>query len=192
MWKLFTPIKTTYNHRQAGEGEFAEMLKRISRGIRNDDDLNLLTTRVFPENDPSIPVDTQYIFPTKDMVKRYNEKELHRLPGDLEVMKATNILTTKKYFEPIVDEKDGKVRGTPLADVLYLKKGARIVLTHNIDISDGLNNGAKGKALDFVKKDDVITHILIEFDNETTGKEYRKSSKIYNYLENNNIPGIPL
>ena len=29
LWELFTPIKTTYNHRQAGEGEFAEMLKRI-------------------------------------------------------------------------------------------------------------------------------------------------------------------
>ena len=128
------------------------MLKRISRGIRNDDDLSLLSTRVFPENDPSIPIETQYIFPTLDMVKRYNEKQLSRLPGDLEVLKATNILTTKKYFEPIVHEKDGKVRGTPLADVLYLKKGARIVLTHNVDISDGLNNGAKGKVLDFVKK----------------------------------------
>ena len=192
LWELFTPIKATYNHRQAGEAEFAEMLKNFSRGIKTDDDINRLTTRVFPENDPNIPMDTLYIFPTKEMVKRYNEQQLSRLEGDLEVLEATNILTTKKYFDPPVDEKDGKVRGTPLANVLYLKKEARIVLIHNVDISDGLNNGAKGKVLSFIKKDDAVTHIMVEFDDENAGKALRESSPIKTYLERNNIPGIPI
>ena len=123
--------------------------------------MNLLRTRVVPKNDPSIPNDTLYIFPRRKLVKEYNEKMLNLLDGDLEVLKAKNIMSTRKEFDPHVDETDGKVRGTPLQNVLYLKKGAKVVLTHNLNVSDGLNNGAKGKVLDFIRKDNKVTHVVI-------------------------------
>ena len=74
LWELFSPIKLTYNHRQEGEAQFAETLKRSARGMLTDDDMELLKRRVFPENDPQIPKDTLYVFPLRKTVKEYNEK----------------------------------------------------------------------------------------------------------------------
>ena len=58
-----------------------------------------------------------------------------------------------------------------------MKKGAKIVLTYNIDVCDGLNNGAKGIILDFVKKDNIVTHVLVELEHKETGKALRESHK---------------
>ena len=173
----FLPIKLTGNHRQGDAGRFANMLKRNARGIVTDEDHELNKTRVFPEHDSRIPKDTLYVFPLKRMVKQYNEKEVSCLEGDYEVLQAINILSTKKFFEPFVDEEDGKVRGTPLLNTLYLKKGAKVVLIHNVDVSDSLNNGAKGVVLDFIRKDDIITHASVKFENEDAGKALRQTYK---------------
>ena len=94
-------------------------------------------------------------------MKKYNEKQLNLLEGELEVLQAKNILTTRKYFEPYVDEDDddGKVKGTPLINNLYRNKEAKVILIHNVDVGDGLNNGAKGESLRLCKKRrDHFTH----------------------------------
>ena len=81
-------------------------------------------------------------------MRKYNEKLLHSLPGEYQILQAINILSTKKHFDPLPDETDGKVKGTPFIKDLYLKKGARFTLNYNVDVVDGLNNGAKGVVLD--------------------------------------------
>ncbi|HIL27520.1 MAG TPA: hypothetical protein EYG21_09105 [Nitrospinaceae bacterium] len=177
LWELFTPIKLTYNHRQDGELQFSNMLNRISLGIVNREDLELLRTRVFRDDDPCIPQDTLYIFPLKRTVKKYNEKVLESLEGELVVLKATNILKTRKHFEPYVDKDDDKVRNTPLLSTLYLKKNARVVLVYNIDVGDGLNNGAKGTVVDFVRMGNEVTYIIINLDNVESGKSLRDLHK---------------
>ena len=97
------------------------------------------------------------------MVKEYNEKMISQLEGELEVLPSKNIMSTRKQFDPYIDEADGKVRGTPLQNILYLKKGAKVVLIHNLNVPDGLNNGAKGKVLDFIRKDNKVTHVVIRY-----------------------------
>ena len=103
-------------------------------------------------------------------------------------MQATIILTTKRHFEPSVDEKDGKVRGTPFVNNLYLKKGAKVILIHNVDVPDSLNNGAKGTILDFIRKEHTVTHVSVKFENEDAGKALRQVHKnrnnSLNLLEN--------
>ena len=175
LWELFLPIRLTHNHRQEGEAEFAEMLKRSARGILTDKDVELLETRVVPENDPCIPEDTLYVFALKKTVKKYNEAKLNLLNEESECLQATNILSTRQHFEPKVDHKDGKVKGTPLLNTLHLKKGAKVILIYNVDVGDGLNNGAKGIVLDFVRKENTITHIIVEFENKDAGKSLRQS-----------------
>ena len=61
-WETFLPIKLTYNHRKSGEGRFADLLKRIARGIKTQEDSERLKTRVFAKNDSRIPEDTFYSF----------------------------------------------------------------------------------------------------------------------------------
>ena len=108
------------------------------------------------------------------MVREYNDKMLNQLEGPMEVLPATNIMSTKKQFDPKIDDADGKVVGTPLTNVLYLKKDAKTVVIHNIDVCDLLNNGSKGKILDFIRKNDKITHIVIEFENSEAGKKLKE------------------
>ena len=98
--------------------------------------MNLLRSRVFPRDSPEIPSNTLYVFPKKKNVKKYNEKMINLLEGDNEVLVATNIMTTRKQFDPQVDESDGKIKGTPLTQILYLKRNAKIVLIHNLDVND--------------------------------------------------------
>lgn len=86
LWETVLPLNLTYNHRQADESRFADLLKRIARGIKTQEDLDLLRTRVVPENDLSIPEDTFYIFPNRQRIREYNKKELSRLEGPLEVL----------------------------------------------------------------------------------------------------------
>ena len=60
-------------------------------------------------------------FPEKT-VAEYNVGQLNKLEGDLEVITSINILSTRPYFEPRIDDAEGKVVGTPLVNILYLKK----------------------------------------------------------------------
>ena len=41
LWDTFTPVMLTHNHRQEGEAEYAEMLKRVGRGIPTPEDIAL-------------------------------------------------------------------------------------------------------------------------------------------------------
>ena len=67
MWKLFNPVLLVKNHRQGEYLIYAELLRRAARGNITQVDINLLNTRVFPSNHPSVPKDTKdpiYSFPT--------------------------------------------------------------------------------------------------------------------------------
>ena len=151
------------------------MLKKVDRGIKLPEDMEMLRTRVFPKNDPCIPKNTLYVFPKLETVNEYNRKIFGELDGDFDVIEAKNIMPTKKQFNPAVD-KDGKVNKTPLDNHLYLKKKARVVLVHNIDVSDGLNNGAKGEVLDKVKDDEGnVTQVIIKFDNMESGARLKEN-----------------
>ena len=59
-----------------------------------------------------------------------------------------------------------------LTDVLHLAKGARVMLTRNIDTSDGLVNGAFG-TVDHIDRscDDENTYVFVTFDNERVGRK---------------------
>ena len=45
-----------------------------------------------------------------------------------------------------------------------------MVLVYNLDVCDGLNNGAKGKVIDFIRNINKITHVIVEFANKEVGK----------------------
>ena len=76
-----------------------------------------------------------------------------------------------------------------LQKTLVVKMGARVMLTTNIDVSDGLTNGAMGTVTNVVKDQHTskIKAILINFDHETIG-EYAKAKGIYRHVNSSSVP----
>ncbi len=50
-----------------------------------------------------------------------------------------------------------------LLGVLKIACGARVMLTTNVDVSDGLVNGARGEVVHIVRNNEVAT-VLVKFD----------------------------
>ena len=70
----------------------------------------------------------------------------------------------------------GAIRNTPLQYILKLKVGARIMLTYNLDTSDGLTNGALGEAVGYdISPEGRIQRIFFQFFHTKVGKERRKA-----------------
>ena len=68
---------------------------------------------------------------------------------------------------------------TPLLDHLKLKIGARISLTYNVRLIDGLVNGAMGKIIGFERNGEGdIEVIIVQFDDEKVGKMQRQQHPI--------------
>ena len=103
-----------------------------------------------------------------------NNRKISELPGELVEVEAIVTSNTRGKFKPKVD-KAGQIKNTPLQMLLKMKKGARVMLTSNIDVCNNLTNGTMGKILDFVKDANrKIKFVLVIFDDPSAGEEYRK------------------
>ena len=64
-----------------------------------------------------------------------------------------------------------------------MKVGARVMLTTNIDVSDGLTNGTMGTVKYIITEDITkrVKVILMKFDNRDVGQEV-KSKSLYKHI----------
>ena len=72
---------------------------------------------------------------------------------------------------------------------MHVKVGARIMFTTNIDVSDGLTNGAVG-TVKYVITEEItksIKVILVEFDNRDVGQEAKSKSQ-YKHINSKAVP----
>ena len=92
---------------------------------------------------------------------------LFEIPADLSGM--------PRNYNPYITDW-GTIDESNFLDVLELKVGARVIMTHNKDVSDGLVNGVTGKVLDFVWRKSQIIAIIVEFDDEEVGRKFRKEN----------------
>ena len=73
--------------------------------------------------------------------------------------------------------------------VLTVKINSRVMITTNIDVTDGLTNGAMGTVTNVVIEQATgkISVILVAFDSEHVGQEARYTS-VYNSINQNAVP----
>lgn len=148
-------------------------MNRIARGSQTDEDLKILSQRIKQKDDPSIPEDALFIYSVNADVTEQNENHLSKLEGQEIVCKALVRHNILKNFTPII-ERDGSIKGTPLQNELKVKIGAEVMLTYNIDVVDGLTNGAFGKIVGFeFDENKKLKFIMIEFYSDVVGKERR-------------------
>ena len=76
-----------------------------------------------------------------------------------------------------------------LHDVLRIAVNARVMLTANVDVSDGLVNGTMGTVVGVITDDENnVKTILIHFDNATIGLKCMQTTSSYKRVYPNAVP----
>ena len=130
--------------RQQDDQTFTAILNRIRTGKHTKDDIQVLRSRIITENTSAYPNDALHVYRTNASVNAKNLSMLNELAppecqhvitsqdcisGQTSVMRNTNISTQ-------ITETGG------LETILKVANGAHVMLTVNVDVSDGLVNGA--------------------------------------------------
>ena len=179
-WQSFEAINLEENHRQDSDKSYAEILNRIRIGQVLEEDLDILRTRVRPLGHPDL-VGSMYLTGTNVEVNKFNDAGLNQLSTDLVVAEAVNIHPTIKNFKPHVNSRGNigtEKNETPFRQTIKMKIGARIMLTYNIDVADGLTNGTRGEIMAFeMNTNGYIDKVLVKFDEKFQGENKRKEDK---------------
>ena len=177
MWERFEVITLKTNHRQGANRDYADFLERVRFGKMTEDDKALLHSRVFARNDKNLPIkDGIMVSGTNQVVDNWNKARLNELPSSnkLHTFKATVHSAARGVFKP--ELVNGIIRGTPLVYELQLKVGARVMLTTNLDVCDGLVNGSIGTVAGFeYARGGKVRYVMIEFDDPKDGRNRRLS-----------------
>ena len=141
------------------------------------------------EDDDSYPKDVTHVYAQNQYCNEWNNKRITSLPGDKYEGVAfdskkdhcTELTTIDVSLQP---QKMGNLR-----KVFHIKAGARVVLATNIDVSDGLTNGAVGTMKYVISKEVIkrVKAILVEFDTTDVGQE-AKSKSLYKYINSKAVP----
>ena len=186
IWKNMEIVTLKVSQRH-GVGEWTNCLNRIRTGDTSSEDKILLETRRL-KHFPGLDTDEAcHVAFTNLEVDTHNTKRLNALPTDLVHVQAGGMYP--KGVKPIIT-KDGIVENTPFLKNLFLKKGARVMLTFNVNLSDSLVNGVLGTILDFVFEDSKVKAVIIEFDNPEVGLQHRKEhfNDCSRFIEQNGTP----
>ena len=120
----------------------------------SEEDINLLRQRIISPNENSYPKNALHLFATNKDVMQHNHHILSQYPIEEHIeIEAVDIAvhpkTKRKYRAKSLD----KSLDASLSAKLVFCKEARVMLTCNIDIEDGLTNGALGTVKDVVYTD---------------------------------------
>ena len=181
LWNMFSPIILKTNHRQGEDKEYAEICNRAREGILTNADKEKLNSRVYSKDSPDLPKNALFSSGTNKVVCEYNIKKLNEMSGELHIFDASVFSKTKKESGCVPTDSGGMIKNSGLPLQLKLKIGARVYLTHNIDVVDGLANGTMGIVIGFKKKTDgKVKYVIVRFDDIDSGKERRKQFNFEN------------
>ncbi|XP_041961680.1 uncharacterized protein LOC121719960 [Alosa sapidissima] len=159
---------------------FAEMLNRLRVRKKNEPltDCDVLTLRQRETGEESTDI---HVYATNAEVDEYNVKRLQETCPDAISIRAQDFVRNPKTGR--MERKVGfhtKVFNSCLPKCVSLGVGARVMLKKNIDVSDGLVNGACGTVVEIIhsqQEDDIPAAIHVEFEDPNVGKIQRSKAK---------------
>ncbi|CAF4003587.1 unnamed protein product [Adineta steineri] len=196
LWSLFELFELTEIMRQKDDKTFAIALSNLAKGTMTVEDIHLLKSRIVSTENLETIGDAIRIFRSNAEVDAYNRIVLSKLNTEGAIANAYDYCVgdrlpsiREKVLNNVNNLKTTETYGLPLE--IDLKVGAKYMMTVNIDIEDGLVNGACGKliAIDYRKlqktNETVPCRLWIKFSEEKTGRKAR--ANFHNVMRNRNI-----
>ena len=175
----FEMIELDQIMRQRGDGKFSELLCRVRTNECTPEDIDILKSRQVALESPNYPSHVLHVYRLNVDVDARNKLMLNNLASESEQYSITACdsiagQTTHINLSALSDKRSDT---GGLHTVLKLAIGARVMLSANADVADGLVNGARGKVVHVATSgDQVVTSVLVMFDNHHVGLKAIQSS----------------
>ena len=188
----FRICKLTQIMRQRDDLEFALLLNRLRVLTKTDtidpaDDEKLRARTLDSGTDLTPPKEALHIYALNVDVRSHNRKMLLSLPSQTITIHAVdmkqNAGQSQSRKNPYNSEQIGK---TVLESEIELAEGARVMLTTNLDVLDGLCNGVTGIVRAILPNDtnNQPSAVYVQFDNARCGANARRKSPLPNEYAN--------
>ena len=160
-------FKMTEVMRQRGDRAFSELLCRLRTNSCTSEDIKTLKSREIAADAVNYPNQALHVYRLNADVDSRNTLMLDNLvPQSAQyTIKASDFIAgqTSHICLSTISDKRSETGG--LHSTLKLAIGARVMLTANVDVSDGLVNGARGEVVHVVINNNEVNSVLVKFDN---------------------------
>ena len=173
--------------RQRGDSAFAELLCRVRTASCTSEDIAVLESRVVSPDSPDFPSEVLHVYKLNADVNEHNDHMLKRIPSTFRrfAVKASDAVAGQTKHIDLASLSTKRTDTGGLHGVLNIAIGARVMLTTNVDVSDGLVNGARGEVVHIVTNDNNdVTTVLVKFDCEKVGQKAHQASKFHGIYPN--------
>ena len=141
------------------------------------------------EDHDCYPKDVTHVHAQNHYCDEWNHKRIASLQGDKYECVAFDSKEDHCTELTTIDVSLKAQKAGNLRKVLHVKVGARVMLTTNIDVSDGLTNGTVG-TVKYVITEEIskrVKVILVVFDNRGVGQEAKSKSQ-YRHINSKAVP----
>lgn len=172
LWKdEFTMLELDEIMRQKEDLAFAQLLCRLRCGTFTQKDIQSLQNRTITDDHPEYPNEALHVYAYNKHVDKHNMFKLNNLCPAETQESITAIDEDKDHHTQMlnVTMPHNKAQTGGLVRTLQIAIGAKVMLTNNVDVSDGLVNGARGLVTAIIKHQNTVLSILVTFNNPRIG-----------------------
>jgi ATP-dependent DNA helicase PIF1 len=147
------------NFRQNGDNKYIDILLRIRKGVQTEDDINVLNSRLTKTSKPNMI----YLVSSNKKAQAINNLRLSNIKSDDNVYDCVYTQSDNNESCDVLKRELQQQFMQKGIESLRLRKGCRVLLIKNMDVSIGLVNGSTGTI-----KDCLEESVIVEFDNGVT------------------------
>ena len=191
-WEMMQLHELTQIMRQK-DNAFAEALDRIRRCTPEEgscDDIMLQSRQLkFDHTHAAYPLNAMHVYAKNSSCYEWNKIMLDQINSEQYMHLAVDSAKDTGTNLAHVNISDNPRDTGNLRKVLTVKVGARVMLTTNVDVSDGLTNGVMGTVTNVVPctTPHKIRAVLVKFDNDRVGSNAKQMS-MYKSIDKNSVP----
>ncbi|XP_059142987.1 uncharacterized protein LOC131930491 [Physella acuta] len=191
LWDLFTFYELKQIMRQKNEIEFIEALNALASGHMVQKHVELFKSRQVSPS--AVPNSAIRLYGENKFVDMYNQERIKSHPGPHYISTAKDSILGKlseaskeSILQGLKKKKLSEVNGLPHS--IIIKLGIKYAITTNIDVEDGLVNGACGvlRLITFDNDDSQVPKILwLDFSTHNVGNKAKMAHK--RLIDDNNL-----